>query len=102
MEYSDPEALFMIQGFVRRISALGRSSGLGCRTSPREFSQAILRPLFLTAEGREDALLTCLRTSRRLWNVGLPATIRYKIHPRDQMPTLLVLGFEVSSTSGAM
>ena len=102
MEYSDPEALFMIQGFVRQTSALGRSSGFGCGTSPRKFSQATLKPLFLTAEGREDALSTCLHTSRRLWNMGLPAAIRYKIHPRDQMSTLLVLGFEVSSASGAM
>ena len=102
MEYSNPEPLFVIQGFVRQASALGRSFGLDCRTSPRKFSQAILRPLFLTAEGREDALSTCLHTSRRLWNRGLPATIRYKIHPRDQMSTLLVLGFEVSSASGAI
>ena len=41
-------------------------------------------------------------TSWRSLKRGLPATIRYKIHPRDQMSTLLVLGFDVSGTSGAM
>ena len=102
IERSESEASFVTQGFVRQSSALGRSSGLGCRTSRRKSSQATLKSLFLIAEGREGAVSTYLHTSRRLLNRGRPASIRYKIHPRDQMSTLLVFGFEVSSISGAM
>lgn len=43
-----------------------------------------------------------LNTSRGSTKSDVPANIRYRVHPRDQMSTLLVLGFDVSSVSGAM
>jgi len=92
----------MIQGFFRQSSALGRSSGFDFRMSLRKSTQVILRPALLTGKGGEDALPAYLHTSKRPSNRELPANIRYKIHPRAQISTRLVLGIFMSSISGAM
>ena len=93
----------MIQAFFRQSSALGLFCDSGCRTSPRKSTQAPLKPLSLTAWGGVDALKAYLHTYWRLLNRRLPANIRYKIHPRDQMSIRLVMGFTVSlPSSGAM
>ena len=93
---------FIIQPVLRQSSALGRSSGFGCRTSRRKSSQVTLKPAFLTAGGGEDVAITYLYNLVWVLNKGLLVTIRYKIHPKDQMSVLLVLGVDVSSISGAV
>jgi len=102
MEYSSAGTSFVIQGFFRQSSALGRTFGLGCRMPRRKSIQRILKPMLSSGRGEEDAAWAYLNTSTKSLNKGLPVNILYKTHPRDQMSTLLVFGFDVSCTSGAM
>ena len=54
--------------------------------------QGILKPMFSSARGKEDAVRVYLNTSNGSLNKRSPAHILYKTHPRDQMSTLLVFG----------
>ena len=54
------------------------------------------------ARGEEDAARAYFYTWTGSLNKRLPADILYKIHPRDQMSTLLVFGCDVSCASGAI
>ena len=92
----------MIQVLSRQALALGRSSGLGCRMSVRKFIHGSLKPKFSRVMVGVDVVMAYLYTSERSLNSRRPANIRNKIHPRDQISTLLVLGIGVSSISGAM
>lgn len=83
--YSDPATSFMIQAFLKHASALGRSSGPGCRMLRRKLTQRALRSMFSTTRGEEDAIRAYFHTSTGSLNKGLPVTILYKMHPRDQM-----------------
>ena len=86
----------MIQAFFRQSSALGRSSGIGCRISQRKEIQGILRPMSSSARMEEDAVRAYFHTWTGSVNKRLPANILCKIHPRDQMSTLLDFGCDVS------
>jgi len=92
----------MIQDFCKQSSALGRSSGIGCRMWRRKVTQGILRPMLSSGRGEEDAVRAYLMTLKGSLNKRLPTHILYKTHPRDQISTLLVFGVDVSCTSGAM
>ena len=61
-----------------------------------------LRPLFSSARDGTGVVMAYRYTSDESLNSKLPANIRYKVNPRDQMSTLLVLCFDMSSISGAM
>jgi len=102
VEYSGTRASSMVQAFFRQASALGRSSGIGCRMSRRKETQGMLKLMLSSARGEEDAVRAYFNTSKESLNKRLPASILYKTHPRDQMSTLLVFGCDVSCTSGAM
>jgi len=64
--------------------------------------QESLNPAPPTAGGRAGAVTVYLYTSGGSLNSRQPANMRYKIHPRDHISTLLVFGIDVSSISGAM
>jgi len=64
--------------------------------------QESLKPASLTAGGSDGAVTVYLYTSGMSLNNRQPANMRYMIHPSDQISILLVLGTDVSSTSGAM
>ena len=102
IEYSGSGTFLMIQAFFRQSSALGRSSGIGCRMSQRNETHGILKPMLSSSRGEEDAVRAYFHTWTGSLNKRLPANILYKIHPRDQMSTLLDFGFDVSCISGAM
>jgi len=70
--------------------------------SRRKETPGVLRPMLSSGRGGEDSVRAYLKTSKGSLNKRLPANILYKTHPRDQISTLLVFGFDVSCTSGAM
>jgi len=53
-------------------------------------------PMLSSGRGEEDAVREYLNTSKGSLNKGLPVSILYKTHPRDQISTLLVFGVDVS------
>ena len=62
----------------------------------------MLKLMLSSTRGEEGAVQEYFNTSKESLNKRSPAIILYKIHPRDQMSTLLVFGCDVSCTSGAM
>ena len=68
----------------------------------RKVIHGLLKPKFSKVRVGVDLVIAYLYTSERSLNSRRPANIRNKIHPRDQISNLLVLGIDVSSISGAM